>query len=84
MLSVKCKRSLNVLFISLAVLILTGCNKSTILSKPVIPANLIQPCSNLNEIEGTTGKDLMIWSVDTVAKYNDCKARHGAIVKALE
>ena len=45
---------------------------------------LIQPCPNLNEIEGTTGKDLMIWSVDTVAKYNDCKARHGAIVKALE
>ncbi|HHP8278237.1 TPA: hypothetical protein ACSIU2_003172 [Acinetobacter baumannii] len=52
--------------------------------KPVIPANLIQPCPNLNEIEGTTGKNLMIWSVDTVAKYNDCKARHGAIVKALE
>ncbi|PZL92714.1 hypothetical protein DOL91_06005 [Acinetobacter baumannii] len=61
-----------------------GCTKSTTLSKPVIPANLIQPCPNLNEIEGTTGKDLMIWSVDTVAKYNDCKARHGAIVKALE
>ncbi|ELX9607066.1 hypothetical protein N0P26_000111 [Acinetobacter baumannii] len=52
--------------------------------KPVIPANLIQPCQNLNEIESTTGKGLMIWSVDTVAKYNDCKARHGAIVKALE
>ena len=28
-----------------------GCTKSTILSKPVIPANLIQPCSNLNEIQ---------------------------------
>ncbi|HEM6635633.1 TPA: hypothetical protein U2H88_003519 [Acinetobacter nosocomialis] len=55
-----------------------------ILSKPVIPANLIQPCPNLNELAGTTGKDLMIWSVDTVAKYNDCKTRHIAIVKALE
>lgn len=63
---------------------MTGCTRSTILSKPVIPANLIQPCSNLNELAGTTGKDLMIWSVDTVAKYNDCKARHIAIVKALE
>lgn len=61
-----------------------GCTRSMILSKPVIPANLIQPCSNLNELAGTTGKDLMIWSVDTVAKYNDCKARHIAIVKALE
>ncbi|MDM8400642.1 hypothetical protein M8M17_20130 [Acinetobacter baumannii] len=63
---------------------MTGCTKSTALLKPVIPANLMQPCPNLNEIEGTTGKDLMIWSVDTVAKYNDCKARHSAIVKALE
>ncbi|WP_431010631.1 Rz1-like lysis system protein LysC [Acinetobacter baumannii] len=63
---------------------MTGCSNSMNSLKPVIPANLIQPCSNLNEIEGTTGKDLMIWSVDTVAKYNDCKARHIAIVKALE
>ncbi|MDC5443780.1 hypothetical protein NRA37_06085 [Acinetobacter baumannii] len=52
--------------------------------KPAIPANLIQPCPNLNEIESTTGKDLMIWSVDTVAKYNDCKARHAALVKASQ
>lgn len=51
--------------------------------KPVIPANLIQPCPNLNELAGTTGKDWMIWSVDTVSKYNDCKARHGGVVKAL-
>lgn len=63
---------------------MTGCNNSMNSLKPVIPANLIQPCQNLNEIESTTGKGLMIWSVDTVAKYNDCKARHGAIVKALE
>ncbi|WP_435369936.1 Rz1-like lysis system protein LysC [Acinetobacter baumannii] len=65
-------------------MILTGCTRSTTLSKPVIPANLMQPCPNLNEIEGTTGKDLMIWSVDTVAKYNDCKARHSALVDAAQ
>ncbi|WP_424913271.1 Rz1-like lysis system protein LysC [Acinetobacter baumannii] len=63
---------------------MTGCTKSTILSKPVIPANLIQPCSNLNALTGTTGKDLMIWSVDTVAKYNDCKSRHAALVDASQ
>ncbi|MER0131718.1 Rz1-like lysis system protein LysC, partial [Acinetobacter baumannii] len=67
-----------------AVLMMTGCNNSMNSLKPVIPANLIQPCSNLNEIEGTTGKDLMIWSVDTVAKYNDCKARHSALVDAAQ
>jgi len=43
----------------------------------------VQPCPNLNELTGTTGKDWMLWSVDTVAKYNDCKARHSGIVKAL-
>nr|WP_247142057.1 hypothetical protein [Acinetobacter nosocomialis] len=62
---------------------MTGCSKSTILSKPVIPANLMQPCPNLNELTGTTGKGWMLWSIDTVAKYNDCKARHGGIIKAL-
>jgi len=35
-------------------------------------------------VEGTTGKDLMIWSVDTVAKFNDCKARHAALAKAIQ
>lgn len=30
------------------------------------------------------GKAVLLWSVDTVAKYNECKARHGALVKALE
>ncbi|MBP4149556.1 hypothetical protein ITF21_17180 [Acinetobacter baumannii] len=61
-----------------------GCSNSTTLSKPAIPANLLQPCPDLNELAGTTGKDWMIWAVPTVARYNDCKARHGAIVKALE
>ncbi|OTL80457.1 hypothetical protein B9X62_18235 [Acinetobacter pittii] len=63
---------------------MTGCTKSTALLKPAIPANLLQLCPNLNEVEGTTGKDLMVWSIDTVAKYNDCKARHAALTRALE
>ena len=63
---------------------MTACTKSTVLSKPVIPANLLQPCPNLNEIEQGTGKSIMLWAVDTVAKYNECDARHKALVKALE
>jgi len=43
----------------------------------------MQPCPNLNELAGTTGKDWMLWSVDTIAKYNDCKARHAGVIKAL-
>ena len=60
-----------------------GCQQSTHLS-PVIPANLLEPCADLQKIESGQGKAVMLWSIDTVAKYNDCKARHGAIVKALK
>jgi len=50
----------------------------------VIPANLLEPCPDLQKLESGQGKAVMLWSVDTVAKYNDCKARHGAIVKTLK
>ena len=60
-----------------------GCQQSTHLS-PVIPANLLEPCPDLQKLESGQGKAVMLWSVDTVAKYNDCKARHGAIVKTLK
>lgn len=59
-----------------------GCQQSTYLS-PTIPANLLEPCPDLWKLESGQGKDILLWSVDTVAKYNDCKIRHGAIVKAL-
>ena len=60
-----------------------GCQKSTVLSKPVIPANLLQPCPALNQIDSGTGKEILLWAVDTVAKYNECDAKHAALAKAL-
>lgn len=59
-----------------------GCSNSTHLS-PVVPANLLESCAKLQQVESGQGKALMLWSIDTVAKYNDCKAKHAAIVKAL-
>ena len=59
-----------------------GCQPSTHLS-PVIPANLIQPCADLQKLESGQGKVALVWAIDVVAKYNDCKGRHGAIVKVL-
>ena len=50
----------------------------------MVPANLLEPCAELQQLESGQGKALMLWSIDTVAKYNDCKARHSAIVKALK
>ncbi|WP_373423549.1 hypothetical protein [Acinetobacter sp. YH12086] len=48
-----------------------------------MPANLLEPCADLQQLESGQGKAVMLWSVDVVAKYNDCKVKHGAIVKAL-
>lgn len=59
-----------------------GCQQSTHLS-PIIPANLLEPCPDLHKLESGRGKDVLLWTVDTVAKYNDCKIRHDAILKAL-
>ena len=49
-----------------------------------MPANLMQTCTSLNRIEQGNGKDVLLWAVDTVAKYNECDARHAALVKAIE
>jgi hypothetical protein len=74
---------LSVLCISSIVLTILGCSNSTRLLT-AIPANLMEPCPDLQKLESGQGKAVMLWSVDTVAKYNDCKARHGAIVKAFK
>ena len=30
------------------------------------------------------GKAVLLWSVDTVAKYNECKLKHQNLIKALK
>ena len=71
------------LFSPAIAIMMTACNNLTHLS-PAVPANLLEPCADLQKIESRQGKAVMLWSVDTVAKYNDCKTRHSAIVKALK
>lgn len=61
---------------------LMACASSTHLS-PTIPTNLLEPCPELQILESGIGKDMILWSVDTVAKYKDCKARHSVIVEAF-
>ena len=39
---------------------------------------------NLQQVESGQGSDLMLWSLDMVIKYNECQAKHSAIVKALK
>nr|WP_227544013.1 hypothetical protein [Acinetobacter bereziniae] len=61
---------------------MTACASSTHLS-PTIPANLMIPCPKLLKLESGQGKEITLWIIDTVAKYNECKAKHGVVVKAL-
>lgn len=60
-----------------------GCQQSTHIS-PKIPTNLLEPCLDLQQLEDGMGRTLLLWSVDTVAKYNDCKGRHLAIIEVLK
>jgi len=58
-----------------------GCQKSTVLYKPVIPANLMQPCDKFNSLDKGIGKVITLWAVDTVAKGNDCAAKVDAWIE---
>lgn len=44
----------------------------------------LKPCPYLQQLESGQGSTLILWSIDTVTKYNDCKVKHNVIVKALE
>ena len=59
-----------------------GCSTSTHLSS-TIPANLIVPCPKLLKLESGQGKEITLWIIDTVAKYNECSAMNDAKNKTL-
>lgn len=58
-----------------------GCTRSTVLLKPNVPANLMQPCEQFNKLEGGTGKIITPWAIDTIAKGNDCAAKVDAWIE---
>ena len=63
---------------------LTACANSTpplpTATKP--PPDLVQPCPALQPLGGGTGADVLPWALGVVYQYNDCRARHGALVRA--
>lgn len=87
-LEIQCKRSWKDLFIVTGIaLTVTACSslgKQSILVKPTIPANLKAQCPNLSTPSDGTAKSILLWSVDTVDKYNDCKAKHAALVDVVK
>ncbi|MDK4629529.1 hypothetical protein QG085_10145 [Kingella kingae] len=64
---------------------MTACANSTaplVANKP--SADLIQPCAELPKLENGTAKAVLLWSVQAVHLYHDCKARHGALADAVD
>lgn len=63
---------------------MTGCQPLTVPLKEIkIPADLTYPCQELQELQGTTGKQVLLWSLQVIHDYNDCKAKHKALVNAF-
>ena len=80
----KCKKLSSVPFIAATALMLTACANSTVPSAPnKPPADLAQSCPALQPLTGTTGAQILPWALQTVHLYNDCKARHEALVQAM-
>ena len=52
--------------------------------RPPIPANLITPCPSLSPLLEATFPMLAGKIVDVSGKYYECKAKHEALVKAVE
>ena len=67
----------------LVMLTLTACTRVTV---PYLahepPADLTQPCPQLQPLAGMTGADMTRWIIETAHLYADCKARHEALVEA--
>ena len=78
--------------IVLLLLFLTGClqgchwlTKAEEPSRIPIQANLLTKCpENLNEVQGVTGKAILEALLDDNDLYNECSARHNALVDAIE
>ncbi|WP_431733334.1 hypothetical protein [Kingella kingae] len=64
---------------------MTACANST---APLVAskssADLLQPCAELPELGNGSAKAVLLWSVQAAHLYHDCKARHRALVKAVE
>ena len=45
--------------------------------------NRIAPCPKLLKLESGQGKEITLWIIDTVAKYNECSAMNDAKNKTL-
>ena len=48
------------------------------------PEELVEECSDLPELKGGTGKDVMTWSLDVIHQYKICQLRHHYTIEAIK
>jgi hypothetical protein len=48
-----------------------------------VQANLLQPCPDLQRLEGNTGAEVLPWALATVKAYRVCQDRHRRLVEAV-
>ena len=73
-----------ILFLWIAVLILSGCASSKMPSQPQIPpldSSLSADCQPLPEPPEEGYDELTGWMLDVIGMYGDCAARHKQTVK---
>ena len=71
-----------------ALSLMTGCASSmqpVVVPRPALPANLTQPCPSIPLLPPhLTMGDLVIADAELAALYNECRARHKALVEAIK
>lgn len=73
--------------VAIAAFALAGCPavKQPELQKPVLQANLLQPCPELAEHNGgKDGASLLATLLEWAGQYHECAARHQALVEAVK
>lgn len=87
----KCKRSFQVLFVSLVIIALTGCVKPTPLFPPAIPipfpeipSELKTPCPIIKPITSSKPDGISTWIVDEVDQHSKCILKSKLMVKFID
>ena len=69
---------------ALILLFLTGCINPVKPDAPTIPASMTSPCEPLEQLSGTTGKDLTNNIVNNAAIHYRCVDKYNALREAVQ
>lgn len=64
--------------------LLTACSSQQPIADVQIPANLTSPCEELEQLEGLTGKDLLVNITRNSAIYYRCRDKYDSLVEATK